>query len=619
MLTHHRVLLSLAAFAVIGALLHAEPAAPPRYQFRYHNYADSVAILKDLASRNPTLAKVYSIGRSSAGTRDIWCIEIANQQAGPVGDKPAVYFDGNQHASEVMGGEVTLHLAYYLLTNYKKDPAITQLIDTRVTYIVQRADPDGAEAYMTGKIDWDPAAVPGARDADGDGKKGEDGPEDIDGDGEILQMRVPDPSAQWKPYKDEPRLMVRREKGDREGPFYRVLDEGIDNDGDGQVNEDPPIAGFISNRNYPAFWASTSGRFRGEGDRPLQEQNAVALVDFIISHPQISQVESFHTTSGIHLRPYAARPDTDFPAQDLQDYNAVLAKGTELTGYPVASIYNDFTEIQPNVAPDDQPGIRRGVFVDWAYVYQGLFAVTTELWTLEPFLNEIGGWGAIPRDRPLFAIPGRYNRPDVQASFLKWLDAHSQDPALSGQGFVKWKPFNHPTLGKVELGGFTRYILRNPPPGPYFEKVAVDQAKFAVVQALTTPLVKIREVTVKAEPPEAGTPAAQGATSQWLVTATVVNEGYLDTSTEQARLAQIAKPADVSIELPATCKTADPKRVSFPFLRGKRGSSFESLYTATWHVAAPAGAQVAVTLRSEKGAADRRTVTLAESPGRSVR
>ena len=40
---------------------------------------------------------------------------------------------------------------------------------------------------------------------------------------------------------------------------------------------------------------------------------------------------------------------------------------------------------------------------------------------MEPFVNEMG-WGEIPRDKPLFAIPGRYNRPDVQAAVLAWLD-----------------------------------------------------------------------------------------------------------------------------------------------------------------------------------------------------
>jgi len=83
-----------------------------------------------------------------------------------------------------------LYLAHYLLTRYGSDPDVTRLVDTRVTYIVQRADPDGAEAFMTGRVDWDPEKTPGAEDKDGDGRKGEDGPDDINGDGEILRMRI---------------------------------------------------------------------------------------------------------------------------------------------------------------------------------------------------------------------------------------------------------------------------------------------------------------------------------------------------------------------------------------------------------------------------------------------
>jgi len=570
------------------------------YEFRYHNYKESLSMLRQMERAFPGLVKLYSLGKGAVGNREIWCLELSNRETGPAEDKPAVYFDGNQHASEVMGGEVTLYLAHYLLNGYKKKPEITRLLDTRVIYIVQRADPDGAEAFMTGKLDWNPAQAPGAEDRDGDGRLGEDGPRDIDGDGEILKMRKQDPDGKWKAADEDPRLLVRREEKDDGGIFYRVWDEGLDSDGDGDVNEDPPRTGFISNRNYPAFWATPDGRFRGQGDYALQEHNARLLVDFILSRPHISQVESYHTTSGIHLRPYSARPDSDFPPQDLQDFSAVLAKGTELTTYPVASIYNDFTTIDPDLPPDLQPDVRHGVFIDWAYVHEGLFALTTELWTLEPFLNEIG-WGDIPRDRPLFAIPGRYNRPDVQSMVLKWLDLHQGDKNLGGQGFIDWKKVAHPTLGEVEIGGFTRYWLRNPPPGPYFRRVAVDQARFAVEQALTTPLVKIHHVKITRQPEEKNV---------WMVTAAVVNSGYLDTSLEQARRCGTAEKDRLNIELPEGAETEDALSVEFDFMRGTRGGEALSLYRAAWKVKAPAGTAVRIRLNSEKGGTAQRDVIL---------
>jgi hypothetical protein len=311
-------------------------------------------------------------------------------------------------------------------------------------------------------------------------------------------------------------------------------------------------------------------------------------------------IESYHTTSGIHLRPYAARPDTDFPPQDLQDYSAILAKGTEITTYPVASVYNDFTTINPDLPWDKQPGVRHGVFIDWTYVHLGLFSVTTELWTLEPIVNEID-WEEIPRDKPLFSIPGRYSRPDVQIQVLKWLDLHKDDPDLNGHGFKDWKQYNHPTLGKIEIGGFTKYWLRNPPPGPYFQQVAEDQAAFAALRAFLTPLVKIVDVEISRE---------NGKTSLWKVIAAVANIGYLDTWTQQARNARITRSDILTIELPENAETEDAVDVRIPFMRGTRGSDYVSYYYGTWNIKAAAGTKATVIIRSEKGGVDKREIIL---------
>ena len=148
----------------------------PGFEFRYHTYAESTGILRSLASEYPGLCRLYSLGKTATGLREIWCLEIGNMASGDPDDKPAVYFDGNQHDIEVIGGETTLYLAYHLLTGYGYNPDITRLIDTRVIYIIQRADPDGADAFLKGKIDWDPSGIRGQKDVDGDGRFGEDGP-----------------------------------------------------------------------------------------------------------------------------------------------------------------------------------------------------------------------------------------------------------------------------------------------------------------------------------------------------------------------------------------------------------------------------------------------------------
>ncbi len=572
------------------------------YEYRYHTYAETVGLLERWTAATPELSRLHSIGKSQSGTMDLWMVEMTNRATGPAEEKPAAYFDGNQHDNEVMGGETALHLVWWILSRYGSDPEVTELLDTRTVYVLPLANPEGADYFVTGRASWDPWEIVNRERLYAPGKRGADGPEDITGDGNILQMRVEDPDGDWRPYGPEPRLLVRREAGDTEGPFYRVYEEGYDSNGDGVVNSDPPFTRFITNRNYPAFWSSVDGSVRGAGDTPLDEPNSRKIVEFILSRPHIGLIDSYHTTSGVHLRPFAARPDSDVPPQDLQDYQAILSRGQAITSYPQASVYHQFTTLVPGVDPDAQPGARRGVFIDWAYSHFGAFAGTTELWTMEPFVNEVG-WGDIPRDEPLFAIPGRYNRPDVLARVLEWLDRHEGDPALAGQGYRDWAPFDHPTLGRVEIGGFTRHWLRNPPPGPYLQEIAVDQARFAVVRGLKLPRVRIRGVETE----------SLGG-DRWRIRARVANEGWLDTSMQQARLAGVSESDRVLLLWeegsgePGGGRIQALEGVEIDFMRGTRGGSYESWYYAEWSVEAPAGTELTVELRSLKGGVHRETV-----------
>ncbi|TVR64285.1 MAG: hypothetical protein EA422_07200 [Gemmatimonadales bacterium] len=583
----------LTVVALLAAsLASAVPLQAQDYDYRYHTYAEKRALLEAWTAAHPELARLESLGPSQSGTMEIWAVELTNRATGPASEKPAAFFDGNQHDSEVMAGEVALHLVWWLLTRYGSDPDVTELLDTRAVYVIPVANPEGAEWHITGEVTWNPWEIANRERLYGEGRRGADGPSDITGDGNILQMRIRDPDGDWTPHTDDPRLMVRRQEGDA-GPFFRIVQEGLDDNGDGTVNSDPPFMRFITNRNYPAFWSSHDGRFRGAGDYPLDEPNSRIVVDYITARPNIGLIESYHTTSGVHLRPYAARPDSDMPQQDLQDYQAILAMAFPITGHPQASVYHQFTTIQPGLDPDEQPGARRGVFIDWAYAHFGAFANTTELWTMEPFVNEIG-WGDTPRDEPLFAIPGRYNRPDVQLRILEWLDRNRDDPRLSGQGFVDWAPFDHPTLGEVEIGGWTRYWLRNAPEGPFLQESAVSEARFAVLRALKLPRARIRGVEVT----EAGP-------NRWQVRVRATNEGWLDTSMQQARIAGVVRPDRLRIETVEGAGGPDLTPREFDFMRGTRGGSFESYYYGEWTVEGDAGSEVTLILDSQRGGTHR--------------
>ena len=152
----------------------------------YHTYGEVVEFLRKWEKDYPNLVSLYSVGQSFEG-RDIWQITITNKSTGPDTDKPAFYIEGNRHSGEVTAAESALYFAWYVLTKYGQDPAITALVDTKAIYVRVKNNPDGSELYLNTAQSNRSTVRP--HDDDGDGLLDEDPPEDLDGDGLILQMR----------------------------------------------------------------------------------------------------------------------------------------------------------------------------------------------------------------------------------------------------------------------------------------------------------------------------------------------------------------------------------------------------------------------------------------------
>src|SRR5690606_5431603 len=148
---------------------------------------------------------------------------VTNSATGIASEKPALWVDGNIHASEVSPSSACLYLLNKLVTEYGKTDDISRCLDTRTFYICPRINPDGAEWALADKpkiIRSRPRPYPYDEDPIGGLVE-----EDIDGDGRMLQMRIPDPNGPWKPHPDEPRLLVRRDPVETGGTYYRVLPE----------------------------------------------------------------------------------------------------------------------------------------------------------------------------------------------------------------------------------------------------------------------------------------------------------------------------------------------------------------------------------------------------------
>jgi murein tripeptide amidase MpaA len=344
----------------------------PQVRFdTYYRYDELTRILHAFAEEYPQLVRIESIGKSYEG-RDIWLLTLTNFATGPADEKPALWVDGNIHASEVSPSAACLYLIHRLTREYGSHEKITRCLDTRAFYVCPRVNPDGAEWALADKPKIIRSSTrPYPYDEDPIGGLVT---EDIDGDGRMLMMRIPDPNGNWKKHPDEPRLMIRRDPDEVGGEYYRILPEGrFDEPFDPAIlTIQPKKEGLDLNRNFPAHWRQEYEQ-DGAGPYPTSEPEVRAIVDFIAKHPNITGGVTFHTWSGVLLRPYSHQSDDAFPAEDLWTYQKIGAKGTEITGYPNISVYHDF-----KYHPKEYIS---GVFDDWMYDHMGVFAWTVEIWS----------------------------------------------------------------------------------------------------------------------------------------------------------------------------------------------------------------------------------------------
>ena len=461
---------------------------------RYYRFVEMTELLRAYASEFPNLVDLESIGKSHEG-RDIWLVTVTNKQTGKHHDKPAFWCDGNIHASEVSASTSVLHILNKLTTEHGKNETITRAVDSRTFYLVPRLGPDGAEWALADK----PKII---RSSTRPHPYDEDDPyglelEDVDGDGRVLNIRKKDANGPWKICESEPRLLELRQPGEVGGTYYRLLPEGLFHNYDGlTMRGQKRKEGLDMNRNFPSAWRLEGEQF-GAGPFPTSEPEIHAAVSAICKRPNICGAVTFHTFSGVHLRPPSRMPDDDLPPEDIWTFKRIGEQGEKLTGYPAISNYHEFRYHPKETIT--------GVFDDWMYEHRGVYSWTTEIWSPQRQAG-ITDYKYIDwfRDHPL--------ADDIK--MLAWSDG-----ALEGKGYIDWYPFTHPQLGEVELGGWdSMYAFRNPPP-QYLEKEISPFADWVVWQALASPKLELRETQV--------TEAGKGV---WRIRVAVQNTGWLPTN-----------------------------------------------------------------------------------------
>ena len=553
---------------------------------RFYRYAELTAILRAFATDHPDLVSIESIGKSHEG-RDIWALTVTNVATGPAAEKPAFWVDGNIHATEVAASAANLYFLHTLVTQYGKDPDVTRALDTRAFYVCPRINPDGAEWALADKPKWVRSSTrPYPWDEEEiDGLT----VEDVDGDGRILQMRLPDPNGLWKDHPEQPGLMIRRDPIETGGTYYRVLPEGTIEGWDGfMLRMKKPKHGLDLNRNFPANWRQEFEQL-GSGPFPTSEPEVRAVAQFVAGHPNITGGVAFHTWSGVLLRPFDHLRDDEMDAEDLWHYRRVGAKGTELTGYPAISVYEEFRYHPKQVI---------GGAFDWIYEHLGMFSWVVEIWSP---MKEAGiknykyiDWF---RDHPI----------EDDLKLYRW-----NTEKLGGVAHIAWKPFDHPQFGRIEIGGWNRFHAFGNPPPAFLEREIARFPKWLLWQALTSPRMEL----VAAEAHTLGD-------GHWRVRLVVQNTGWLPSYVSKRALERkVVRGVIAEIALPPGADLVHGKRrEDLGQLEGKwskhTGVSFWPDYNVTddrakieWVVRGSKGDRVALLARHERAGTVRAAVTL---------
>ncbi len=503
----------------------------------YWVFSELESALKEWAAAYPNLCTLESVGKSGEG-RDIWAVTMTNGATGCASKKPAFYFDGNHHAGEVTGSMISVYTIKYLLENYGKDDRVTKVLDRCAVYAIPRISPDGAEVYLTTPetLRSVPRFYPYPNPEEKEGLY----PADIDGDGEILLMRIKDATGEWKTSPKDPRALVRRQPDEECGTFYRVYTEGLIRDWEGgEIKTAPPKWGIDLNRNYPYGWAPDT-RQPGAGEFPLSEPETRAVAEFVVKHPNISLAFTYHTTGGVILRVPGSHPASRSPQRDIQALIAIGEMGTEETGYPCIPCFEDFMG-------SSAESYSTGAFDDWLYEHRGILSYTVETWNQ----SQRAGVQQWPRRAK--------SQKEQDEEFLKLLAWNDRE--LGGKGWEPWRPFNHPQLGPVEIGGWhSKFVVQNAP-FLFLEAECHKNMMFSLRAMACLPRLELDKVAAK----------AIGA-GVYEVSALVRNAGYLPSfGSYQAHAVNKAEPLEAEIVGAAEVTGKAKKQIGH--LEGRSGAT----------------------------------------------
>jgi hypothetical protein len=282
---------------------------------QFHDFNETQDEIDRIHSLVPELIDIDVLGQSYNGL-NIISIKITNELSQEQKAKSLVV--AHHHAREQITIEAALRFILYLVNNYGIDDTITNYIDTQEIYIIPTVNPDSLEYVVNQGNHWLRKNLR-PYDLDNDGLFDEDSIEDVDGDGKIAGYDVYEKTG----------VETRR--------YLYTYYEGIDNDGDGLINEDG--IGFVDlNRNYDMFWNDSRGTSGWGSDTttqtypgtaPFSEPETQVFRDFALKH-QFAMAYALHSGINATYFPvdlYNNAPENYLYGQMIQDYRTIMPSG----------------------------------------------------------------------------------------------------------------------------------------------------------------------------------------------------------------------------------------------------------------------------------------------------
>jgi len=458
----------------------------------YHTPEQTTALLKEMAAANSGIMKISPLCKTFSGT-ELMMAEIGTETRIEKKTHPALLVVANLEGTTPLATEGALRLIRELLADPQKSKEITW-------YILPLGNPDGARRFFTSPLRVDGRNFRPWND-DMDEATDEDGPDDLNGDGLITQMRVKDPEGTMIPDDKDPRLMKRADPAKGEKGIYKLYTEGLDNDGDGQYNEDGD-GGTNIGITFPHLYGYNQP---GTGAWSGSEAETYAIMQFMTAHPEIALTMTYGSTNFCLVPPKATRkstmsltsiklperyarmlnadPDKTYSLEEVKEMmKAIVPPGTTVDDSMVAGmldqgavvnpldadlkVYNAFAEKYKEYLKGkkftgkrlDPARDKDGSFELWAYYQLGLPSFSMDFWGLpEPPKSDTAQKRPSAGEAPARSVEPQ--KDPVMTAFIAY-----NDKDLGGKGFVPWTEVAHPVFGKVEVGGIVPFADQVPKP-----------------------------------------------------------------------------------------------------------------------------------------------------------